>query len=154
MATIHDDRLECEVFIKAPPETVFPFLTDPDKITQWIGTEADSDPRPGGIYRVNVTGDNVAKGAFVEVTPNQRVVFTWGWEGGEAVPPGASQVEITLTPQDSGTLVRLVHSGLSGEWLQRHGEGWDHYIARLEVAAAGGSAGVDPWTKPQDAGAA
>ena len=65
-----------EVRIAARPETVFPFFTDPVKMLLWKGVEADLDPQPGGIFRVNVTGTAVARGEYLEVTPNTRVVFT------------------------------------------------------------------------------
>ena len=39
--------LEKEVRIEARPETVFPFFTDPAKMTRWKGRSAVLDPRPG-----------------------------------------------------------------------------------------------------------
>jgi uncharacterized protein YndB with AHSA1/START domain len=134
-----------EVHIEAEPETVFAFFTDPDKMIQWKGRRAELDPRPGGVYRVDVTGDHVARGEYVELDPPHRVVFTWGWEGGDAVPPGSSTVEITLTEQAGGTLVRLEHRDLPETERAPHGHGWDHYLERLVVAAGGGDAGPDPW---------
>src|SRR5690349_14190218 len=97
-----------EIRIAAHPETVFAFLTDPEKILRWKGKTAEVDPRPGGIYRVDITGRDVARGEYVEVVPHRRVVFTWGWEGaGNPVPPGSSTVEITLMPDGDGTILRL-----------------------------------------------
>ena len=145
MATQDIDAVEQEVRIAARPETVFPFFTDPEKMTKWKGTWATLDARPGGIYRVNVTGSAIARGEYVEVNPFTRVVFTWGWEGeGASVPPGSSTVEITLTPDGEGTVVRLRHSGLSAEDGAEHLEGWTHYMGRLSVAAEGGDPGPDP----------
>ena len=48
------DFVEREIRVAAPPETVFAFFTDADKMVQWKGSEAQLDPRPGGIYRVDV----------------------------------------------------------------------------------------------------
>lgn len=142
-----EDVVRCEVRIDATPETVFQYFTDPEKLCRWMGTEADLDPVPGGALRVNVQGEHVARGAFVEVDPPRRVVFTWGWEGeGQPVPPGASTVEVTLTPEGEGTLVVLVHRDLpSDEMRTAHAEGWTHYVERLAVAAAGADPGPDPW---------
>ena len=53
-----------EVQIAAPPTTVFAFLTDPQKILRWMGTEATLEPHPGGLYLVNVTGKDIARGKF------------------------------------------------------------------------------------------
>src|SRR5207248_4506047 len=58
-----------EVQVAAPPATVFAFLTDPEKIMRWMGTEATVDPHPGGIYLVNVGGKHIARGSFTEVIP-------------------------------------------------------------------------------------
>jgi len=42
--------------VAAPPATVFAFLTDPEKILRWMGTEATLEPRPGGLYLLNIGG--------------------------------------------------------------------------------------------------
>ena len=55
-----------ETRIPAPPAAVFAFLTDPEKILGWMGTEAQLQPEPGGIYLVNVTGVRLARGSFRE----------------------------------------------------------------------------------------
>ena len=68
-----------------------------------MGTSVTIDPRPGGIYKVNVTGRDIARGEYLDVAPDSRVVFTWGWEGeGSPVPPGSSTVEISLVPDGDG----------------------------------------------------
>lgn len=137
---------ECEVRVVATPETVFGFFTEPEQMCSWMGTSAELDPRPGGGFRVEVIpGMAVASGTYVEVDPPTRVVFSWGWEGdGFPVPPGSSTVEVTLEADGDGTLVRLRHSGLPDEQqASEHTKGWTHYLARLEVASAGGDPGPD-----------
>ena len=138
-----------EIMIDATPETIFPFLTVPEKYVLWEGTEAELDPRPGGVYRVLVAGAYKAAGEFVEVVPNEKVVIAMGWDMPDnPVPPGSSRVEITLHPEGDKTRVRLVHSGLpDDDAVDQHTHGWDHYLGRLAVAAAGGDAGPD--TGPQ-----
>lgn len=139
------DVVEMEVRVAARPETIFPFLTEPEKMVRWKGIHAELDSRPGGIFRVNVTGHAIASGKYVEVVPNSRVVFTWGWEGEKDLPPGSSTVEVTLTPEGDETIVRLRHLGLNSEQRKRHAEGWEHFMARLGKAAAGDDPGPDPW---------
>ena len=135
-----------EVRIEAPPHEVFPFFTDPAKMIVWKAVEATLDPRPGGMFRINVTGRDVARGEYVEIEPPHRVVFTFGWESeGSPEPPGSTTVEITLVPDGEGTLLRLVHSGVPDEVRAGSTEGWDHYLARLVVAAEGGDPSLDPW---------
>ena len=150
MATPAPEAVVREVRVAARPETVFPFFTDPAKMTLWKGVEADLDPRPGGIYRVDVTGRDVVRGQYVEVVPNRRVVFTWGWErSGSPLPPGASTVEVDLIPDGDGTIVRLTHRDLPAGEAGAFAEGWEHFLPRLAEAAAGRDPGPDPWATPR-----
>lgn len=137
-----------EVMIEASPETVFEFFVDPLKMRRWMGRHADLDPRSGGVFAVD-NGDDRARGVFVEVEPPERLVFTWGWEGSDLVPPGSSTVTVILEATGDGTLVRLVHSDLpAGEDL-RHTHGWNHYLGRLTKAAVGMDPGPDPHAEEQ-----
>lgn len=140
-----DDVVEVETWIAASPEAVFPFLTDPGHLLRWIGIAALLEPVPGGVFRIAMNGRNVARGAYVEVIPPRRVVFTWGWEGGlHGIPPGTTTVTIELEAEDGGTRLRLRHSGLTGDNRDRHARGWTHYTARLRIVAEGGDPGPDP----------
>lgn len=135
-----------EIMIDASPETIFGFLTSTEKWLEWEGTEAEIDARPGGVYRVVVgRGQWKSSGEFVEVVPNEKVVYTFGWEDeGNPIPPGSTTVEMTLHPEGDKTLLRVAHRGLPDEAVADHGDGWDHYLARLAVVAAGGDPGPDP----------
>ena len=75
----------------------------------------------------------MAAGRVVAVEPDRRIVLTWGYEGdGQAVPAGASTVEITLEPDPEGTRVRLRHTGLPAtEPPRAHLAGWRHALATL-----------------------
>src|SRR5664279_1547288 len=70
-----------ETHIDAPPAAVFALLTDPDKILRWMGTEAQLEPQPGGLYLLNVTGARIARGSFREVVPVHRLAYSFGWDG-------------------------------------------------------------------------
>jgi uncharacterized protein YndB with AHSA1/START domain len=143
--------VEREVRIAARPETIFGFFTDPVRMLRWKGIEAELDPRPGGTYRVQINAQSIARGQYVAVEPHRRVVFTWGWEGeGQPVPPGSSTVEVTLTPDGDGTVLRLIHTGLPAELRDVHGHGWDHFLSRLATAAAGGDPGPDPMASAEN----
>jgi uncharacterized protein YndB with AHSA1/START domain len=135
-----------EMHIAAPPATVFAFLTDPEKIVNWIGAEATTEAHPGGLYLVKGVRDsaNVARGRFREVVPVHRLAYSFGWDGRDEVPPGSSLIEIDLIDQNNGTLLRMTHSGLpNAAQCAAHDKGWAHYLARLAVAAAGGNPGID-----------
>lgn len=140
------DVVEQEVHIAAPPGVVFPYLIEAERMTRWMGLEAELDPRPGGVFWVNVNGRDKARGEFVEVVAPSRVRFTWGWDGeGTSLPPGASTVEITLQADGQGTLLRLRHTGLPKEAQASHAEGWVHYMDRLATASVGSDPGPDSY---------
>lgn len=140
------DPIVKEVFIEASPETVFSFLTEPEKMLQWMGVRAEIEPRPGGIYFLDPNGRDVIRGSYLQVVPHSRIVFTWGWEApGHRVPAGSTVVEIDLEPKDKGTLVRLVHRKLPSEAHDNHQLGWTHYLGRLKSVSEGGNPGVDPF---------
>ena len=132
--------------IDARPETVWEFFVDPNKLMRWKGINVDLDPQSGGTYRCEVIPGHTARGEFVELDKPNRLVFTWGWDGNEGVPPGSSTIEVYLKAEGSGTSLRFVHKDLpNAEAVESHRHGWDHYLPRLEVAAAGGDPGEDPW---------
>jgi uncharacterized protein YndB with AHSA1/START domain len=162
--------VEHEVTVEARPETVFSYFTDPARMVRWMGAEATLDPRPGGVCRivfqpskariefirtafgakeekpVGSSGARAILGEFVEVDPYRRIAFTWGWEQELfAVPPASTAVEVSLTPGDGETIVRLAHRRLPAAAVEFHRVGWEHYLGRLAVAAEGGDPGPDPW---------
>src|SRR5262249_44394871 len=111
----------------------------------WMGAEATTEPQPGGLYLIKGVGQrNTTRGTFREVIPVHRLAYSFGWEGGEEVPPGSSLIEIDLVDRDGGTLLRMTHSGLPNEAQgAAHARGWAYYLDRLAIAAAGGNPGPD-----------
>jgi uncharacterized protein YndB with AHSA1/START domain len=133
-----------EIVIDATPDTVWPFLTEAERHIEWDGTEAELDPRPGGVYRVLVGGKHQAAGEFVEVVPLEKLVISFGWDQPDhPIPPGSTTVEITLHPEGEKTRLRLVHRGLPDDAVADHEGGWTHYLERLGIVAAGGTVGPD-----------
>jgi uncharacterized protein YndB with AHSA1/START domain len=149
-ATTETTSVVREVEIDASPETVWEFLVDPDKAIRWMGERASFDARPGGAWQVDVLPGNVAAGEFVELDPPHRLVYTFGWASARSeenvVPLGSSTIEIDLVPDGSGTMLRFTHRDLpSSKSAASHTQGWDHYLGRLAIAAAGGDPGRDAW---------
>jgi uncharacterized protein YndB with AHSA1/START domain len=131
--------------IAASPATVFSFFSDAERWTSWQGLDGQIDAQPGGVLQIRMPGGQVASGRFVEVVPEQRLVFTWGWEGdAPPVAPGSTTVVIELEADRDGTLVRLTHSGLEPPPVaDHHRDGWVRYLERLRVRAEGGDPGPD-----------
>jgi uncharacterized protein YndB with AHSA1/START domain len=137
MAAEHDP-IERQVFIPADPETVFKFLVEPELMARWIGRVQFAMAEEGGPFRLQFTfGDgHTATGVFTEISPPQRLAFSFGWEGNDTFPPGTSLVEIQLHPQAGGTLLKLKHTGFPDAAHREftpanHADRWSHYLARL-----------------------
>jgi len=92
--------------IRAPRERVFQAWIDPALRKQWWAAEAgmycdlcEIDPVVGGQFRVGMaTGGSssqsfVSKGAFVEIDPPQKLVFTWRWEHAEITQDSLVSIE-------------------------------------------------------------
>lgn len=138
------DVFATEVDLPAPPEEVFRHLTDPAAMIRWMGQHAILKPVPGGAFEIDINGVPV-RGRYLEIDPPRRVLVSWGVAGSARMPPGATEVEFTLTPTPAGTRLRLVHRGLPPGQEEIHATGWQHFLARLTRAAAGKDPGPDPW---------
>ncbi len=132
------------------PDEAFALVTEPERLRRWKTVSATVDLRAGGAYRFTVTPGHVAAGTYRVVEPGRRVVFGWGWEGSEALPPDASTVTVTIEPTETGSRVTLVHEGLDAEQAAGHAMGWEHFFERLERLATRGDAGPDEWKAMPD----
>ena len=135
--------LEIKRFINAPRDRVYAAWTDPTQLKEWWGPKQmqtktlEFDPREGGNYRwtlVNEEGEEMTVfGAYRELVPGRKIVFTWKWDDDEAWENHTSMVTVELSDRDGGTELRLTHEQLpSVESRERHTEGWGVVLDRLE----------------------
>ena len=95
-----------EVFVNAPPEQVFPAISDLTRHAKWashdieIQPEGDDTGQVGNQYTSGHAGKNKDQVTVTEVAPNQRFSF-------HVVMPNKMEIDhtMTLTPQNEGTLV-------------------------------------------------
>ena len=145
MSEVASNVVELQVRLEAATDVVFAHLIDPELYARWQGVRAELDPRPGGVFKVWMDAETVVSGSYVAIEPHRRVVFTWGWEGNDAVPPGSTTVEIQLEADGEATTLILRHSGLpDGESAALHEEGWRFFTPRLATAVTGGDPGPMP----------
>jgi uncharacterized protein YndB with AHSA1/START domain len=91
VTTPTDRTIRIEREFDAPRDLVFATFTDPDLIPEWWGPRGTTtevvtmDVRTGGDYRFiahNADGSSTGfRGTYREVTPPERVVQTFEWEG-------------------------------------------------------------------------
>lgn len=129
--------------IAASPATVYRYLTESDKWKLWQGVDAELEARVGGIFSMLMGNGMNARGQFVELVPDKRVVFTWGWVDRPGIPPGSTIVQIDLNADGDETLLVLTHRSVAEDEAGMQRMGWSHYLPRLALVAAGEDPGPD-----------
>ncbi len=133
----HDDVIVATEHVRARPEVVFPYFTEPELLAAWLCETAVAEGWPGGALRFDMGAVQVL-GSYLVVEPPHRIVFTWGVPGWADLPPGSSTVEVTLSPDGpdgSDTLVVLTHRAVPPARRDSHHAGWEERLARLLAAA-------------------
>jgi uncharacterized protein YndB with AHSA1/START domain len=107
-----------------PPEEVWDYLTRADRLEQWLG-KADIKPVAGHKFRLIGPKGSVVDCVMLEVKPCTLLSYSWQRPSFKDNTPSNSTVTWTLTPNDGGTALQLVHSGLTNEEdFTAHNEGW------------------------------
>ncbi|MBW8173940.1 TIGR03086 family protein [Ornithinimicrobium sp. Arc0846-15] len=88
-------------------------------------------------------------GRVTEIEPGRRFSYTHGWVGDQELPPGSSEVTVTLEPIKDGTSVTVRHHGLPEGAAEGMQAGWDDFMGRLARSATGGSNARD-WPAEQE----
>jgi uncharacterized protein YndB with AHSA1/START domain len=143
-------HLNRSVTIQAAPDTVFRFFTDSARWAGWWGAGSTIDARPGGKVVIRYPGGVESLGEVIEVTPPERIVFTYGYASGKPIPPGSSRVTIRLEPGESGTLLHLLHEFDDPAARDQHVQGWRFQLSLFSNAVAdevhaGAASLVDAW---------
>ncbi|WP_029136117.1 SRPBCC family protein [Nakamurella lactea] len=100
----------------------------------WPDTRYQVDATVGGSYRIDAADHGIGvRGVFLELTPPQRLVFSWIWieDGAEGE---SERVAVTFTPDGDGTRIDLLHTGpwTSAEPVDAYRQGWDFVLDALE----------------------
>jgi uncharacterized protein YndB with AHSA1/START domain len=112
--------------IAASPDAIYRAFVDPKAMAQWMppkGMTARIDlfePRAGGAYRMALVYDDpskrgksganedVVKGSFVELVPNERVVQRAVFDSADPAFAGAMTITWSFAAVDGGTEVSVV----------------------------------------------
>lgn len=136
--------------IPAPPYRVYRAWLEPTLLRRWLapgGQEVkrvEIDERVGGHYRVWLADSDSDVGGFdcelLELVPDQRLVFRWGFVGPERTdgPVYDSLLTITLCEALGGvTALTLVHERLEElaaampSVAENVGPGWELVLEKL-----------------------
>ena len=117
VTTPTDREIHVERVFDAPRDRVWAAYTDPNLVPEWWGPRGTTtivdrmEVEPGGDWRFvsrNADGSETAfRGTYREVSPPERIVQTFEWEG----MPGHISVE-TATFEDLGDRTKVVTTAL------------------------------------------
>ena len=118
--------------VNVPPKEAYRAFTNATALREWLCDVATVNPRPGGRLYLWWTSGYYTSGEFTLAEAGKKVAFTWFGRG----EPAATQVQVAFSPQDGGTQITLVHSGIgTGEdWSQSTAEiekGWENSLKNL-----------------------
>jgi uncharacterized protein YndB with AHSA1/START domain len=134
------DTIVTEIVIKARAERIFVALTDPHQRVKWWGAEGkfhsthmESDLCPGGAWLMRGIGMEgkpfTVRGEYRSVERPRLLEFTWipDWQEPQTL------VRFDLEERDGSTIVRLTHSGFTGEVSRERYQGWPWILALLQA---------------------
>lgn len=136
-----ETALQIKRSFNAPREKVYKAWTDAGALSQWFRPSDQHqtiieklDVKKGGKYRIIMKNpENVAHplvGEFVEVKPEEKLVYTWEWEDG--ISPGVSRVTVEFYDHGESTELLLTHELLPNqEEQQKHSHGWNACLDSL-----------------------
>ncbi|HEV2696006.1 MAG TPA: SRPBCC domain-containing protein [Verrucomicrobiae bacterium] len=129
----------------APRELVFKAWTNADMIKHWWGCKEfpachmEMDARTGGAWRgclrSEAGGEIWLEGKFIEVTPPERLVFTFIRKSAPeiGIEPVDTRVTATFTEAGGKTLLQMRQEIFpSVELRDDHGSGWNISFGRLD----------------------
>jgi uncharacterized protein YndB with AHSA1/START domain len=108
------NQIERDIFINAPIERVWSVLTEAEHIGRGNpGVEAEVELHPGGAIRLLWADFGTMLFRVERVEPPHFFSFRWARPlDAEPVPGNSTLVEFTLTPEGTGTRLRVVESGI------------------------------------------
>ena len=131
--------LVIERVFQHPPEKLWRALTENPLIAQWL-MKSDFEPVVGRKFQFRSEPmpqwDGVIDCEVQIVDPIKQLSYTWNALGLESV------VLWTLTPAESGTHLRMEHSGFRPDQQQAYGGakyGWTKFLNNLEQLLNGGA---------------
>ena len=148
-AAVDDRTLRLVRTFDAPRERVYAAWTDREQFAQWFGPQGvttvscDLDVRTGGEWRlVGQEADRryAVSGKYLEVTPPERLRFTWAWhEQGDHASPREHETIVSIEFKAKGAKTEMTM--IQGRFLDRisvekHNAGWTSSFGKLDALLA------------------
>ncbi len=124
-----------------PLSKVWKALTQSYLISEWLMAN-DFDLRVGHQFKLRGEWGGVLDCEVLSFEPERTLSYAWDHDNDDPLYALKSVVTYTLTPTDTGTLLRVEQAGFRPEQKQAYGgahAGWKQFLEKLEaVATIGG----------------
>lgn len=131
-----DFVFERSVVIHASVDVVFAHFTDSARFAAWWGEGSTIEPEVGGKVLIRYPNGVVALGEVQEIDVPRRIVFTFGYESGEPIPAGGSEVRMEVHEVEEGARVDLVHRCSTRDIRDAHVLGWRYHLGAFAKVAS------------------
>jgi uncharacterized protein YndB with AHSA1/START domain len=107
------------------PQEVWDYLTKPELLGKWL-MKTDFQPIVGHKFVFTHPPDHVTYCEVVEIQLHVRLSYSWQYPSAKDKKRLDSMVVWTLTPNEAGTELQLVHTGFTLlEDFVGHNNGWE-----------------------------
>jgi uncharacterized protein YndB with AHSA1/START domain len=115
------EKFEISVVLPATPQQVYAAWLSSQAHSDFTGSPAEVDPRPGGKFSA---WDGYLWGVNLELEPPRRILQSWRTsEFPEEAPD--SRLELLLEAVPEGTQLTLRHSNIPEGQGEEYRQGWD-----------------------------
>lgn len=128
--TLHIERI-----FEVPQKRVFNAWASTEAMNKWFGLDTDSeteakvDFREGGSYLMQA-GPYTVRGVYKEISPYDKISFTWLWDHDQEVPEMLVSLEFAHTT--TGTKMTLTQDNIADhERFEQHRKGWENGLLRF-----------------------
>lgn len=119
--------------IAAPPGEIWAWVSEPDKLEQWIGRVA-GETGTGKVVELTMTAEASAQPervTIIDCDPPKRYQVELVSEA------GTWQLQIDVRPRGEGTRLELNQLIEQGDDIRTVGAGWEYYLDRLIAIRSG-----------------
>lgn len=130
--------LKITKIFKAPKNKVFAAWANEEQMVHWMGpgtvscSKIEMDFKVNGSYQIfmeTTDGPMTAYGEYKEITPTDKISFTWGWRQNDLE---GTLVTLSFKEISEGTELTLEHTNIPTEDIaESHKMGWTGIVDKL-----------------------
>jgi uncharacterized protein YndB with AHSA1/START domain len=137
MNNSHNFTLKLNHVYPVKCEKVYEAWTKPELLEKWWGPQGfttkivEMNVEVNGRYKFKMRApsgiEHIVYGHYVEILPNEKLVFTWQWEQQTEFP--LTNVTVDFVEHDGNTEVVVTHTDLPNEEeAKNHTNGWTSFL--------------------------